>query len=380
MKKYFTILLTIFILLCLNFVKAEEKNTNSNNQQINTPADIVFVSLSSHNQYNQQKFDINLFDNIETVIPWEKPESLDKPEPSDLETKPKPYWNSIMVFDTKTPEKTTYINFYYRPYWLVYNKAVKFLYISTQADLMVVYDPDKSKVIGGFDVKGQITDMCLNNNGSMLYMAVKSKPNVILVIDCYKNRFIKKYVASQKPSAIAVSKNADTFYFTTGSDSSGIVYAINNSIGSKAGEIKVGNNPNGLCMRPDGGELYVSNLNDASVCVIDPATFTVKSTIPTGINPFKMVASKDSKKIYVTCIKSNRVDVIDTNTHTVIKTINTGNAPTGIAINGGGSRIYVTNNESRTISVIDTKNDTVVQTATTILALPSWQPWGIAVK
>lgn len=299
------------------------------------------------------------------------------PHPYDPLVPQTSYQNAIMLFDTKTPAKTTYINLQSQIYWMVYNHANNLLYVSSQSQMVLVYDPGKNETLGGLNVGGQITDMALNNDGSRLFIAVMAKQNAILVLDCYKNKFIKKHVVPRRPSAVAVSGDGNTFYFAMGSSSSGIVYAINNSSGAKTGEVKVGNNPNALVLRSDGKELYVSNLNSASVSVIDIPSLTVKATISVGIEPFKMVSSKDGKKIYVTCRKSNYVSVIDTETHTVSKTIKTGDSPTGIAINSDGSRVFVTNNESRTVSVIDTKNDTVIQTTA---AQPRSQPWGIAVK
>lgn len=289
------------------------------------------------------------------------------------------YQNSIMLFDTKTPAKSTYVNLQSQVYWMVYNPENKLLYISSQSQMILVYDPGKNEVIGGLGVNGQITDMCLNNDGSLLYVAVMGKPNAISTLDCYKNKFInnKKHVVQGRPAAIVTSIDGKTLYFAMGSPSTGAIYAINAESGTKTGEVKVGNNPNGLCMRPDGKEIYVSNLNAASVSVVDPATLTVKAVVPVGIEPFKMVASKDNSKIYVVCRKGNRIDIIDTTSHTVSKSVKTGDCPTGIAINGDGSRVFVTNNESRTVSIIDTKSDNVIQTT---MAQPRSQPWGIAVK
>lgn len=360
-----------------------------------TPSGMVFVAFASPaSQKTQQAVAsrVGALDDVLSMDPMQieaaiaagtDPRSIGTgfipkyPHPYDPLVPQTTYQNSIMLFNTKTPGKTTYINLQSQIYWMAYNPENKLLYVSSQSQMVLIYDPGKNEMIGALDVGGQVTDMCLNNDASQLYIAVMAKQPCILILDCYKNKFIKKHVVPKRPAAVAVSNNGNTFYFSMGSSSSGIVYAINASSGGKTGEVKVGNNPNGLCIRPDGKELYVSNLNGASVSVIDTAALSVKATVSVGIEPFKMVCSKDNKKIYVTCRKSNRIDVIDTDTHAVTKTIKTGDCPTGIAINGDGSRIYVTNNESRTISVIDTKNDTVVQTT---VAQPRSQPWGIAVK
>ncbi|MFH1452579.1 MAG: beta-propeller fold lactonase family protein [Armatimonadota bacterium] len=299
------------------------------------------------------------------------------PKPYDPLTPQTMYENSIMLFDVKTPSKTTYVNLSAQPYWMVYNPETKLLYLSSQSQMVLMYDPGTNKMIGAFAVKGQVTDMCLNKDGSILYIAVMGRTPAILVLDCYKNKFMTPYVVPSRPASLAASPDGKNLYFSMGTNTSGMVYSISTLTDSTAGKVSVGKNPNGMCITPDGKELYVTNLNSASVSVIDAATLTVKDTIPVGIEPLKIVVAPNGKKVYLTCRKSDYVTVIDTGTHTVLKNINTGKAPTGIAISGDGSKVYVTNNESKTISIIDTESDTVSQTT---VAQPRSHPWGIAVK
>lgn len=359
-----------------------------------TPAGMVFVAFAAPASSKTQSVapqigsleDLNAWDpyiiqswiaeggDISSIGIGQKPKL---PRPSDPLVPASTYQNTVMLFDVKTPGKTTYINLSAQPYWLCYNPATKLLYISNQKQLVLIYDPANNKMIAGLETGGQVTDMCLSKDGAFLYIAVMGKQPAILVLDTFKNRFVKKHIVPRRPAAVAVSPDGNTLYFSMGSSMSGIVYIINNKTGAKTGEVAVGKNPNGLCVLPEQPKLYVANLNSATVSVIDTEKAALTATIPVGIEPLRAVSSRDGKKVYVTCRKSNCVSVIDTASDSAGKNIPVGNAPTGIAISSDGARVYVTNNESKTISIIDTKSDTVVQTT---MAQPTSQPWGIAAK
>ena len=64
--------------------------------------------------------------------------------------------------------------------------------------------------------------------------------------------------------------------------------------------------------------------------------------------------------MYVTNLNDDTVSVIDTATNTVLKTITVGNGPVGIEYDPINKRMYVTNSADDTVSVIDTTTNTVV--------------------
>lgn len=123
--------------------------------------------------------------------------------------------------------------------------------------------------------------------------------------------------------------------------------------GARVAEIRVGREPNGVALSPDGGQVYVANTVSGTVTVIavDRTNFgatPVIATIPVGAEPYGLALTPSGGKLYVTNARSNSVSVIDTRTRTVLRTIaNVGPEPRGIAItNGGGDEsqetVYVT--------------------------------------
>jgi len=99
---------------------------------------------------------------------------------------------------------------------------------------------------------------------------------------------------------------------------------------------------------------YISNSGSGTVSVVDTATNTVVTTIPTlGFLPWGVGVTPDGARAYVANLASNSVTVINGSTHTVIRTVAVGRMPFAIAVLPDGSKVFVTNSASGTMSSIN---------------------------
>ena len=85
--------------------------------------------------------------------------------------------------------------------------------------------------------------------------------------------------------------------------------------------------PYGIAVSPDGTKVYVTNLGNNKVSVIDTATNTVITNVPVGSIPIGVAVTPDGSKVYVANQNSNNVSVINTTTNSVIQTVNVGISP-----------------------------------------------------
>jgi len=145
--------------------------------------------------------------------------------------------------------------------------------------------------------------------------------------------------------------------------------------------IVVGDSPRDVAVDEDSDLIYVPNLNDDTVSVINGTTNTVIETITVGDGPQGIAVDGDSDLIYVTNTLDNTVSVINGTTNTVIGApIGVGNLPIGVAVDYDSNLIYVTNEGdgahtgNDTVSVINGTTNMVIQTITV-----GNRPVGIAV-
>lgn len=144
------------------------------------------------------------------------------------------------------------------------------------------------------------------------------------------------------------------------------------------GPIPVGTGPYGIAVTADGSRVYVTNIGDNTVSLIDTATRTsVVAAIPVGLAPMGVAISADGSRIYVANSGESTITVIDTGTHTIVGApITVGNAPTAIALSPNGARLYVANSGGNSVSVVDTAANAVIGTPIPV----GVNPFGIAVS
>jgi YVTN family beta-propeller protein len=95
--------------------------------------------------------------------------------------------------------------------------------------------------------------------------------------------------------------------------------------------IPVGTLPVGMSA-PDNAHVYVTNLVDNTVSVIDPSSNTVTATITGGAFPNDVAVPPDNKHVYVANLLDNTVSVVDVAGNRVVKTIPVGGRPEGLTL------------------------------------------------
>lgn len=174
---------------------------------------------------------------------------------------------------------------------------------------------------------------------------------------------------------------------------------------AKQTNIAVGKGPDALFLTPNEEFLYVANVEDSFISVIDTRTDKVVQTIDgtdypwgfTRLGETKLVAvsgwdkgidiidftthkiikskrydqnlggitsTKDGKTLFVVTTDANKVLKIHANSLDIVDEYETGNGPDGVGISKDDTKIYVTNTKDGTLSVINlaTKKTDVIKT------------------
>jgi YVTN family beta-propeller protein len=122
--------------------------------------------------------------------------------------------------------------------------------------------------------------------------------------------------------------------------------------------------PRYVMFTPDGSRAYVSIYNDAltiaALAVVDTASNQIVHVIPMRARPFVGSVTKDGKQVWVPNHDSGTVSVVDTATNTLVREFQVARNPHWVEFSPDGSRAYLANHESNLVSVVDTKTFAVL--------------------
>jgi YVTN family beta-propeller protein len=183
----------------------------------------------------------------------------------------------------------------------------------------------------------------------ILYVVTKEN-NSLYVVDLATKKIIKQLPLEGEGYTCLLSRDKKELYVSCwGGDK---ILVLNTASNRFSGEIKVGDNPNDICLNRKGNYLFVANANDNSVSVIDVLQKKVIETLNTALYPDApngsttngLALSEDNKILYVANADNNCVAVFDVSIPGTSKSkgfIPAGWYPTGVKVIG--KNIFVTN-------------------------------------
>jgi YVTN family beta-propeller protein len=173
-------------------------------------------------------------------------------------------------------------------------------------------------------------------------------------------RFPDSVVASvrvgEDPVGIDVLPDGSLLYVACEEDST--VHAIDTRTFEVVAVIPISGQPAGVAAVPTGEYVYVTN-QDTSVYVIRTLDNSVVDEIPVGWGPWGVAAHPSGEWVYVTNSGDNTVSVIRTSDNSVVSTMAVGEEPMGLAVSQDGQNVYVANEMDYIVSVISTSSNTV---------------------
>ncbi len=116
--------------------------------------------------------------------------------------------------------------------------------------------------------------------------------------------------------------------------------------------LDVGPTPVHLALKPDGGELMVTNFDGDSISIIETTTDEVASSYLIGTKPARGLVSADNSRLFVSNFGSNSVAVYDIDVGKIVATIPVGSGPDGLALSQNQAYLLVLNSQSGDVTVI----------------------------
>lgn len=146
------------------------------------------------------------------------------------------------------------------------------------------------------------TALAVSPDSSKLYVAEQNSKQVA-VIDLAANTVTKTMLMPNEPTGIAVSRDGATLFVTCSSERwpNGFVHFVNASTGAITKSIAVGHSARSPLLNKDGSVLYVCNLYEDNVSVINVATAAeVLPRIGVTREPYAAAITPDGQTLVIT--------------------------------------------------------------------------------
>ena len=117
----------------------------------------------------------------------------------------------------------------------------------------------------------------------------------------------------------------------------------------------------GIALDAKAKHLYITNLGNDEIAVLDLKTEQIINTFPAGAEgAINLVLDNKTDRLFVANQKSGVVTVLNAKSGQLLKTIPTGAGALGIRLDPKSNRVFVANRQAGTVTVIDAKNLEVV--------------------
>ena len=116
--------------------------------------------------------------------------------------------------------------------------------------------------------------------------------------------------------------------------------------------LDVGKTPVNLALKPDGGELVVTNFDSDSISIIETSTNEVAGSYLIGTHPARGVVNSDNSRLYVSNFGSNTIAVYDIDIGKLIALLPAGSHPDGLALSKSENYLLAVDSRSGDVTVI----------------------------
>jgi YVTN family beta-propeller protein len=176
------------------------------------------------------------------------------------------------------------------------------------------------------------------------------------VMDAASHAVLARIKVGDNPQTLCLNTASDKVY--CGLRDADMLKVIDGTTNAVVDSIPVGDGPIALCYNPTNNKVYAANYGDSTVSAVDCAADTVVATVMAGRYPYRMTHNPQQNKLYVTVQADHELTVLDCAADTVVALLDISSgsqavlysARTGLAYVGSGSRsLFIVDGEADTI-------------------------------
>jgi YVTN family beta-propeller protein len=271
---------------------------------------------------------------------------------------------SVSVIDTEKNRVTATIAVHRRPYFIDVDSAGQRAYVANSGSNNVsVIDLDKRREIGAIGVGESPGLAKISPNGGSLVVTNRASGSVS-VVDPEKLKVRAVFPGCpQATDAVILPDSSKAFVACSGGHQ---VMAIglarpSSTIDSEHTDrlltfLDVGKTPVHLALKPDGGEIFVSNFDSDSISEIATGTNEVGGAYLVGAHPSHGIVSADNAFLWISNFNADSIGVYSIDDGRLINTVHVGGGPDALAFSANGFLLLAVDAQSGDVSVLRTQS------------------------
>lgn len=209
---------------------------------------------------------------------------------------------------------------------------------------------------------GQAVALALTPQGALAMAATQPSSLVLADPDTHRWRRIDLTSPPRQVVTLPYGHKAFVLCATT-------VAVIDTQIPGLLAYLPLGQQPQQMLLKPDGGELYISNAG-GSVSVINTSANEVSGTIPAGLGAGAMAIGAGGVNLYVANAEAGTITVISTAGRTVQAVIHVGQDPRALALDPDGLLLFAADAGSDDVAAMRAQDPANPNSLITLLPSP----------
>jgi YVTN family beta-propeller protein len=116
--------------------------------------------------------------------------------------------------------------------------------------------------------------------------------------------------------------------------------------------LDVGTTPVHLALKPDGGEVFVSNFASNTISEIDTSSNEVGGAYLIGLHPVRGLVSADNSLLYVSNFGAGNISVYSIDDGKLVGSVRVGEGPDALAFSSAGNLLFAVDSQSGDIAAL----------------------------
>lgn len=272
---------------------------------------------------------------------------------------------SVSVIDAETNRVVAAIPVQQQPHFIDVDPTGKLAYVpNSGSNTVSVINLDKRKQTDVIAVGEDPIFARLAPDGNSL-VVTNSKSGSVTVIDPHTLKVRSTWTGCPQASDIAILPDSSKAFIACSGTHQVMVLGLaqhpdhdhpnrRNLPDRELALLDVGQTPVHLALKPDGGEIFVSNFGSNTISEINTSTNEVGGAYLVGVQPSYGIVGADDSTLWVSNFNANTIGVYSIDFGKLINTVHVGDGPNALAFSSDGYWLFAVDQNSGDVSVVRT--------------------------